>query len=214
MPKTVRVPEPFAPLFDQAEGYLEAFFAQLKREPSKGTIHIGDQRYILARGESLFLALYDQLKGSFGDEAAYEFIYNFARVIGRSDCEAFSRDRRITDPTAKLSTGPVHFAYTGWAFVDIYPTSQPSPDNNYFLHYEHPNTFEAEVYKKRGDKAEQPICFFSAGYSAGWCSAAYGIDVHAREVRCTAAGDSRCEFIMAPFARLDTYEADIKAKKP
>jgi predicted hydrocarbon binding protein len=62
-----------------------------------------------------------------------------------------------------------------------------------------------EIYKKKGVKPEKPVCFFSAGYSAGWCSEAYSISVHSREMTCTARGDERCEFIMAPSKKLDEY---------
>ncbi len=209
MVKTVKVPAPFEPLFQVAEKYVDALFKEFKHEPSKGTIHIGGERYILIRGEGLFVALFDQLEKSFGMEQAQEFIYNMARIIGRSDSKDFSINRKLTDPNEKLSTGPVHFAYSGWAFVDIYPSSKPSPDQNYFLHYQHPNTFESEIYKRKGTKPTNPICYFSAGYSAGWCSEAYGVEVHAREMTCTACGDPRCEFIMAPYDKLDGYAKEF-----
>ncbi|NTV53569.1 MAG: hypothetical protein HGA76_11240 [Candidatus Firestonebacteria bacterium] len=211
MPKSVQVPGPFVPLFEVAEKYVDGLFKEFKHQPEKGTLHIGQERYILVRGESLFVTLFEQLENSFGPEQAQEFIYNMARIIGKSDAEAFTRTRNITDPNERLSTGPVHFAYSGWAFVDILPSSRPSPDANYFLHYRHPNTFESEIYKRKSKTAEHPICFFSAGYSAGWCSVAYGLEVHAREIRCTAKGDAVCEFIMAPFDKLDEYEIQYKS---
>jgi len=209
MLKTVKVPEPFQPLFEKADGYVSKLFKEFNHQPEMGTLHIGSERYILMRGASLFSALFDQLEGAFGAEQAQEFIYNIARVIGKADCKSFSENRDVTDPTEKLSTGPVHFAYSGWAFVDIFDTSKPSPDENYFLHYQHPNTFEAEVYKQKGITADKPICFFSAGYSAGWCSEAYGLEVHAREIKCTAHGDDKCEFIMAPFDKLDDHSKKL-----
>jgi hypothetical protein len=212
MVTTVKVPKKFEPLFEKAEQYVSGLFKDFRREPDKGTIHIGKQRYILVRGESLFVALFDQLEQSFGVEQAQEFIYNMARIIGKADSKDFSQVRGVTDPTEKLSTGPVHFAHAGWAFVDIFDTSSPSPDQNYFLHYQHPNTFESEIYKRRGQKPKVPICFFSAGYSAGWCSEAYGLEVHAREIKCTARGDDRCEFIMAPFDKLDAYAKQYGGK--
>ena len=70
------------------------------------------------------------------------------------------------------------------------------------------------MYAKRHPekKAATPVCLFSAGYSAGWCSAAYGIEVHGREMACTARGDERCEFIMAPFEKLDAYAQEHYGK--
>jgi hypothetical protein len=212
MVTSVKVPAPFEGLFQVAEKYVEGLFKEYKREPAQGTIHLGGERYVLVRAESMFNALFDQLENSFGEEQAQEFIYNMARVIGRADCKAFAANRKVTDPAEKLSTGPVHFAHTGWAFVDIFADSKPTPDQSYFLHYQHPNTFESEIYQHKGLRATHPICFFSAGYSAGWCSEAYGLEVHAREIRCSAAGQERCEFIMAPFDKLDGYQREFQKK--
>ena len=205
MLKTAKVPAPFEPLFEVADQYVSKLFKEFEHQPEKGTIHVGGDRYLLVRASSLFVALFDQLENAFGEEQAQEFIYNMARTIGKADARDFAANRKVSDPNEKLSAGPVHFAYAGWAFVDIYPTSRPSPDEHYFLHYQHPNTFESEVFIKQGRKPDHPICFFSAGYSAGWCSEAYGLEVHARELRCTAKGDGRCEFVMAPYDKLDTY---------
>ena len=205
MVDTVRVPKQWEPIFKAADKYVGELFQKFVREPQRGMIHVGEERYILVRGESLFVALFEQLEGVLGEVPAQEFLYNMARIIGKSDSKAFSENRGESTPMEKLSTGPVLFAYAGWAFVEIYPSSHPSMDDSYFLHYQHPNTFEVEVYKKKGIKPDRPVCFFSAGYSAGWCSEAFSIPVHAREMTCTARGDERCEFIMAPSKKLDDH---------
>lgn len=115
----------------------------------------------------------------------------------------------MKDGVARLASGPVHFAHAGWAFVDILGDSAPAPDDSYFLHSYHPNTFDSEVLASKKKRVEQPACIFSAGYSAGWCSDAFGLEVHAREVRCLARGDSHCEFVMAPASRLDEHKRRI-----
>jgi hypothetical protein len=106
----------------------------------------------------------------------------------------------------------VHFAYTGWARVEIDASSRPAPDDSYYLEYTHPNTFESETWKKQGRATAKPVCVFSAGYSAGWCTEAFGVDVHAREVVCVAAGDRECRFVMAPWSKLDEHEASVRAR--
>jgi hypothetical protein len=78
-------------------------------------------------------------------------------------------------------------------------------DETYFLHYHHPNTFESEVLRDRNKTTDQCACLFSAGYSAGWCSEAFQVEVHAREIRCLAKGDDTCEFVMAPADRLAAH---------
>ncbi|MEM6993071.1 MAG: V4R domain-containing protein [Myxococcota bacterium] len=204
--KAVRVPEPFAPPFEAAERYVEKLFTEFVRQPSEGTVHVGGDRYVMMRCESLYLAWFDAMAESFGEDAAREFIYNTAREIGRSDAQGFAERMGVTDALAKLSAGPVHFAHAGWAFVDILPDSAPATDESYYLHYYHPNTFESEVLGKQGRAVEHCACLFSAGYSAGWCSSAFNLEVHGREVACTARGDSHCEFVMAPADKLDAAQ--------
>jgi hypothetical protein len=103
----------------------------------------------------------------------------------------------------------VHFAHAGWAIVDILGDSAPAMDDSYYLHYYHPNTFESEVLKQLGRQLTYCGCLFSSGYSAGWCTEAFNVQVHGREIRCLSRGDSACEFIMAPSHRLDEYEARL-----
>ncbi len=95
--------------------------------------------------------------------------------------------------------------------VDILADSTPANDESYYLHYCHPNTFESEVLRSKGLTIKTCGCLFSAGYSAGWCSDAFQVEVHGREVRCLSRGDAACEFIMAPSARLDEYEARLRS---
>jgi predicted hydrocarbon binding protein len=207
--KSVRVPPALQPPFEEAEGLVAKLFEQVVRQPGEGTIHIGEDRYVFMRCESLYLTWFDAMAETFGAEHARQFIYNTARELGRSDSLAFSERLGLTDPVAKLACGPVHFAHAGWALVEIHEDSAPAPDDSYFLHYDHPNTFESEVALEKGRKSDSCVCDFSAGYSAGWCSSAFGLEVHGREVRCLVKGDDRCEFIMAPAEKLDEHTARL-----
>lgn len=212
MPTTARVPEALVPLFDQAEVYVREHFANLRREPEKGTIHVGDERYVLVRAASLTTGFLEVMRDVIGEEEALKFWYRVARVIGRDDARAFCAARNLTDGPSRLSTGPIHFAFAGWARVEIDDRSKPASDDTYYLEYTHPNTFESASWIDSGKKAEQPVCVFSAGYSAGWCSEAFSVDVHAREVTCVAAGQPECRFVMAPWANLDRYVAEVLAR--
>jgi predicted hydrocarbon binding protein len=211
MLKSVRVPAPFEAPFARAEEYVEKLFSELHRDPAEGALRIGGHRYVLMRCESLYSSWFDAMAETFGEEAARDFVYNSAREIGRSDAKDFCERLGVTDGVERLSTGPVHFAHAGWALVDIHADSRPAMDESYYLHYHHPNTFEAEVLRTRGKTSARPACLFSAGYSAGWCSEAFHLEVHARELQCTACGDALCEFIMAPSGKLDGLQADLRA---
>jgi hypothetical protein len=205
MLNSVRVPAALAPAFEFAQAMVRRQFGDMELAPEEGTIHIGGERYVLVRADSLYLAWYTSLMSAFGKEAATSFIYSTAREIGRNDCVSFSEKLDLSPGISRLAAGPIHFAHAGWAFVDIFADSAPATDDSYFLHYSHPNTFESEVLRARGLDSQGAACLFSAGYSAGWCSAAFGVEVHAREFRCTARGDSLCEFIMAPESKLEEH---------
>ena len=119
----------------------------------------------------------------------------------------------VKNPIAKLSAGPIHFSYSGWAFVDIFPESKPSPDENYFLIYDHPYSFEAAAFiKEHGKTAKVPICVMNAGYSSGWCAESFGVRLDAEEIMCTAMGDKNCRFVMSSPQKLQEYVKKYKKK--
>ncbi len=203
--KYVKVPEQFAPVFESAETVVSEYFESMKKEPEQGTIEIAGDRYILVRAESMSLRFIEQMMTIMGEEQAMNFLYTFAKVIGQNDAKAFHKKMNLEDPIQKLSAGPVHFSFSGWALVDILPESSPSPDENYYLIYDHPNTFEADSYINLGIKLDTGVCVFSAGYSAGWCSESFGLTLDAKEVMCRTKGDEVCRFIMAPPMKLKNH---------
>lgn len=214
--EAVTVPDNMKPLFDKAQQTVAEYFEHLNMDPSRGTIEINDQRYVLVRASALskdFLDTIQKLYADRGEEEAMtigkNFLFDIAHVIGMNDAKNFHTRMNLADPVAKLSAGPVHFAYTGWAYVDILPESNPSPDENFYLIYRHPYSFEADSWLRSGKKSNTPVCIMNAGYSSGWCEESFGIPLTAVEVSCTARGDKHCTFIMSPPEKMqqhvDTY---------
>jgi len=203
--KTVKVPQNIEPIFAQMEPIVSSFFSSRIFKPEQGTIEIGGERYILVRGAALsieFFALVNRLFGkgreAEADEFARNMLFDFAHAIGKSDAERFHAKMHLEDPIAKLSAGPIHFAHSGWAFVDILPESNPSADKDYYLIYDHPYSFEADAWLRNKRTAEKPVCLMNAGYASGWCEASFGLSLVTVEILCRAAGDHTCRFIMAP----------------
>jgi predicted hydrocarbon binding protein len=157
----------------------------------------------------LTIGFLEVMRDVIGEAEALRFWYRMARVIGREDARAFCAERNLVDGPARLSTGPVHFAFTGWARVEIDDRSRPAPDDTYYLEYTHPNTFESESWRQAEKRSIQPVCVFSAGYSAGWCSESFNLEVDAREVTCVAAGGRECRFVMSPLSQLERYVAEV-----
>lgn len=209
---TVSVPENFKTIFNSAEDVVKKYFTKLKASPSKGQIEINNERYVLMRASSLSFGFLNKIKDLYADKGEQEayligrnFLFDIAHVIGLEDALNFHQKMNLNDPVSKLSAGPIHFAYSGWAFVDILEESNPVPSDDFYLKYHHPYSFEADSWLKENQFSEFPVCVMNAGYSSGWCEESFGISLTAVEIQCKAKGDSNCTFIMAPPHRIHEY---------
>ncbi|OFY83187.1 MAG: hypothetical protein A3F72_21485 [Bacteroidetes bacterium RIFCSPLOWO2_12_FULL_35_15] len=209
---TVSVPDAMKPVFDIAQKTVGDYFRELKMDPTHGTIEINDQRYILVRASALsidFLSTIQKLYADRGEKEALNigknFLFDISHVIGMNDAKNFCDKMHLQAPLDKLSAGPVHFAYAGWAYVDILPESNPTMDENYYLIYHHPFSFEADSWIRSNKKSDAPVCIMNAGYSSGWCEESFGMALTAVEVTCKAKGDENCTFIMAPPGKIQAH---------
>lgn len=216
MLNSVKVPAEFEAVFEKAQEYVDTYFSEVKRDPSKGTVEIFGERYILVRAASMSIdffelieSLYKNKGGRGGGDIARQLLYDIAHAIGIQDARSFHRKMNVKDPVERLSIGPLHFSHSGWAFVDILPESTPTPDKNYYLIYDHPFSFESDAWQKSGKKSSVPVCAMNAGYSSGWCEESFGVALVASEIMCKAKGDDCCRFIMAHPSkiqeRIDKY---------
>lgn len=212
--RTVRVPKDVEPVFLRAQEQVARYFRERKEDPGLGTISIAGERYILLRAASMSVEFFDLVTSLYRDQGpeaargvAGNLLFDVAHAIGKADARAFQQRLGLEDPIEKLSAGPVHFSYSGWAFVDILPESQPSAGEGYFLIYDHPYSFESDAWLKRGRRSEYPVCVMNAGYSSGWCEESFGLPLVAVEIECLAAGGEHCRFIMAPPSRIEQHLA-------
>jgi two-component system cell cycle sensor histidine kinase/response regulator CckA len=219
--KTVNVPESMKGVFARAEEVVARFFRERVDDPARGTIEIHGERYVLLRGAALSVEFFDLVRSLYGedrreesDEFSRTILFDLAHAIGRTDARNFHRQMNLTDPIARLSAGPVHFAHAGWAFVDILPESRPSPDAEYCLVYDHPYSFESDAWVRSGRRSDAPVCIMNAGYSSGWCEESFGPKLVAAEILCRAKGDETCRFVMAPPERIVAQIADYAAAHP
>jgi signal transduction histidine kinase/ActR/RegA family two-component response regulator len=206
---TVRVPEQLRPVFDAAQDTVRAYFADIHADPSRGSIEIAGERYLLIRASALsygFLSAIRRLYADRGDAEALHIgktiLFDMAHVLGVNDARNFHQKMGLTDPIAKLSAGPVHFAYSGWAYVDLLPESTPSIDEDCFLKYHHPFSFESHSWLQADKQTDFAVCIMNAGYSSGWCEESFGLPLTATEIACKAKGDDTCTFVMAPPHRM------------
>ena len=212
--RTVSVPEPFAPIFLRAQEYVERYFRERVEDPEHSTITISGERYILVRAASMSVEFFDLVMSLYQDKGLREarsvannLLFDIAHALGKADARSFQQRMQVEDPIQRLSAGPIHFSFSGWAFVKIFPESSPTPDENFFLIYDHPFSFEADAWLRQGRKVDFPVCIMSAGYSSGWCEESFGIPLVAAELECQAKGDAQCRFIMATPAKIEQHLA-------
>lgn len=218
---TVKVPSSIEPIFKNAEATVGKYFSELKFNPNIGSISIKDERYVLVRASSLSYEFFKNISSLYKNRSEEEansisknFLFDIGHVLGREDAKRFHSKMKLKNPIEKLSAGPVHFAYAGWAFVKILPQSNPQPNDSFFLKYEHPYSFEADSWIQNKVKSKAPVCTMNAAYSSGWCQESFGIELTAVEITCRAKGDKECSFIMAPPHKINSYlEKEIQSRK-
>ena len=220
-PATVIVPDSLSELFGGIEEKVEEHFTDFNYDPVSGEITAHGQRYILFRSDSMSYEFMDFIKERYSDRPEKEaesignnFLYDNAKVIGKKDAIAFHKSLDLKEPIEKLSAGPIHFAFTGWANVEIFPESNPVPGDDFVLKFQHHNSFEAQSWMKAGKKSKIPVCTMNCGYSAGWVEESYDTALTTVEVTCEAQGADACTFIMAPPHKIEQYIEEVLDVSP
>ncbi|HEX7965504.1 MAG TPA: EAL domain-containing protein [Gammaproteobacteria bacterium] len=209
---SVKVPEQFETPFLRAQEYVTRYFSNRVEQPDTATISIAGERYVLLRAASLSVEFVEMVTKLYQDKGKEEarsvannLLFDLAHALGKADARSFQQKMAVSDPIDNLSAGPIHFAFSGWAFVDISPESRPSPDEDYFLLYDHPFSFESHSWLAKNRRSDAPVCVMNAGYSSGWCEESFGLPLVAVEIECLAAGGEQCRFIMAPPSRIEEH---------
>jgi len=216
--KAFKVPAELQRVFRAGQKLVERYFREKRENPFHGTIEIADQRYILIRAASLSVEFFEVVRKFYADRSekeaialARDLLFDMAHAIGMADARNFHARMNLRTPLEKFSVGPVHFAYSGWGFVDLLPGSHPVPSEDYVLIYDHPHSFEAQAWQAAGKVTEFPVCVMNAGYSSGWCEESFGVPLVAAEIMCQARGDKSCRFVMGhPHRISDHIDAYLK----
>jgi diguanylate cyclase (GGDEF)-like protein/PAS domain S-box-containing protein len=218
---TVKVPEQFKAPFLRAQQYVADYFSDRIEHPDTATILIAGERYVLLRAASLSVEFVEMVMKLYQDHGegparhvANNLLFDLAHALGKADARSFQKKMGVSQPIDNLSAGPIHFAFSGWAFVDISAQSRPSPDEDYFLLYDHPFSFESHSWLAKNKKSNVPVCVMNAGYSSGWCEESFGLPLVAVEIECMAAGGEHCRFVMAPPSRIEEHVARHARERP
>ena len=69
---TVRVPESMRSMFDQAQQTVARYFSDFTTDPTRATIKIGGQRYVLMRASSLSVDFLKAIRNLYADQGEAE----------------------------------------------------------------------------------------------------------------------------------------------
>ncbi len=212
MPKTVDAPVELHPLIDKIEAKMEDLFNAMKMRPEESRIILGDSEYMLINLQSIAVDMKQQLAELLDPNGVNLFMYRFGKTLGETAAKRLLPKLNLENVVERVAAGPIFAGYAGFVRVKLLP-SNITEDENFFLFYEHPNNFEATYWKEEIGKSDEPVCYFNAGYSAGWCSVASGVPLDATEVLCEAKGDKSCRFIMYPTSKEAEYLENLEKYK-
>eukprot|EP01087_Luapelamoeba_hula_P021633 TRINITY_DN75_c4_g2_i3.p1 TRINITY_DN75_c4_g2~~TRINITY_DN75_c4_g2_i3.p1 ORF type:complete len:1301 (-),score=228.88 TRINITY_DN75_c4_g2_i3:392-4294(-) len=217
---SVRVPPQFEPLFFASERIVHRYFSECVVSVPTGVISIFDERYLMLRASSLSVDFFDAIAEAFEsggiamgfsekERFAQRLLFDFAHAVGMSDARNFMKKMNLSFGPEGLSAGPPYAAYTGWAGVRMHDGCRPVPNDDCYLLFDHPFSFESDAWmlpENKHQKPQHPVCVMSAGYSSGWAGESMGhVDLVGAEVMCTALGDPSCRFIMAHPTKIHAH---------
>ncbi len=214
MVRTVEAPPEMHALMEMIEAkYDELFKTKLVFKPEESRIRLVGDEVMFIGLRAIGMDLKDELDSVLGEQGRNLLIYRLGQSFGWSEAEKLLPMLGFEELPARIAAGPIWAAYSGVVRVRLLPGCVLSLDDNYFLIYEHPNNFEAVLWKRDGRTSSDPICFFNAGYSSGWCSVASGVELDVEEILCEARGDPACRFVMFPSSRRMEYMERIEEFK-
>lgn len=183
--------------FVQVERLVDKHFALCHRTKERGTIELGDERYIALRSETLASELF--AVGTFlfpcrSPEETRLFVvrslFDLGHVMGISDAKFF----RSSLPTSEnvtlnlVALAAVNLAYSGWGRLHFHPSCDFSPQS-FRLQVDFKISFEASSWSQ--DVTAPPglnVCSLNSGCLSGWCTEAAGHTMVSVEVKCRAQG--------------------------
>jgi len=176
---------------------MRDYQAGLRRDPTHAHVLLGDLRHALIPTHVLARDLPAEVESLVGRPACFAVTSRIGRVIGQAHAKAFFAysGGAAEGWDFRVLSGPMYFAWTGFGDVDLLLWEIDSAEDFAIL-WESDNSFSATEALQQGDRGRS--CHMQAGYAAGWCEVATGMQLETREIACRAEGVSHCRFLVAP----------------
>jgi predicted hydrocarbon binding protein len=187
--------EPIEAVIVRAREDMRAYQESLTRQPDVGAVELGGVSHALVPIRVIARDLPRIVDEIVGPERCPEVIYRVGRAIGEAHAEAFFRSACSDGaaPDYRILAGPFHLTWGGYGDVELL-VWEPRVDERFAVLWEAEHS--ASARSAAGGARRTRACNLEAGYSAGWCAAATGLRLVARELACRAEGIRRCRFLI------------------
>ena len=135
-------------------------------------------------------ALHSELVEHLGRDEAHATLFQLGLLHGLRDAALVLRAGFGGSPLEL----PVESPATPRLAIRFAP-NPASPADRFEIRGSWPERHEAEAYVTAVGSGTDPICYVSSGYTSGWLSGIFDLDVLALESECSASGDSACQFV-------------------
>jgi predicted hydrocarbon binding protein len=168
-------------------------------DPQHGIAKLGGSRMVICGTEATG-ALFQELINVGDTIGAQVVMRRFGEASGHERARTVKKEFAPADKMDWLAFGPALHAWEGVGLPKLAQFEHDAPAKHYLLVVEFKDSYLAEQYTRVLGPASEPVCWQLAGYIAGYCSEVFDLDLHCREVSCTAKGDDHCEFVVKPRA--------------
>lgn len=157
----------------------------IEHKPLEGTITFID-RPVVIMPRIIFTSLMGSMSRIVGEAAAGGVVNYRAYMELGSQNIAYFRSMGITDPAKLVDLALTMYSQMGWFRVVGMEWDEARKEK--VIRLDH--TAESQAV----GTAAKPVCYCTSGLIAGIVSAAYGVRVQGKEVKCQSKGDQYCEF--------------------
>lgn len=176
----------------------------------EGDIRLGEERLILLHGAA-FGALRAELIEHLGYPPTRAMLTRAGFSAGAADARSLRRSQPDLSIEDAFRLGPRLHGMQGMVraeLVELNFSLEKGEFSGEFLWHE---SLEADLHILHHGMASEPCCWMQTGYACGFASTFMGQQIAFQEVRCRAAGASKCHLIARPVEDWEARPAALEA---
>lgn len=180
-----------------AQPFPQDLIQQLRLEPEKGKIWLGNQRAFLMKLPA-FAAFRRELIAEMGVAHSRRLLARMGYAAGSSDAE-LARNLRGDESDHAFMAGPLLHAMEGVTLVETLRMEVDVESGHHYVEQIWHDSIEASAHLAHLPLSAEPVCWMQIGHASGFTSAFFGRTVLFREIECRGMGHAQCRIIGKPI---------------